>query len=121
MKIKTFIAAVALAVAALAFSSCSKTDTGKDAGGYYIQPNADARGLDAAFVMAGNAAILATFGDGIVYRTSANDSKAIAACDKVFEEQKSLISISFCLVFKTAVGEGEKAKVITIKTYKPAN
>lgn len=121
MKIKTFIAAVALAVAALAFSSCSKTDTGKDAGGYYIEPQSEATGLNAAFILSCNAALRVAFGDGIVYKTSANDSKAIAAIDAVHNEQKSLISISFDLVFKTAVASGETPKVTKIKTYKPAN
>ena len=62
-----------------------------------------------------------TFGNAIIYKNDANDKKAIAACDKVFDAQKSLISISFDLVFKTAVASGETPKVTKIKTYKPAN
>lgn len=121
MKIKTIIAAVAVAVAALAFTSCQKTDTGKDAGGYYIEPQSDASGLNAAFILSCNTALIETFGNAIIYKNDTNDKKAIAACDKVFEVQKSLISISFDLVFKTAVASGETPKVTKIKTYKPAN
>ena len=121
MKIKTIIAAVAVAVAALTLSSCNKSDTGVDAGGYYIEPQSDATGTDAAFILSCNGALREAFGDGIVYKNSANDNKAIAACDEVFDDQKSLISISFDLVFKTAVASGQTPKVTKIKTYKPAN
>lgn len=121
MKIKTILAAVAVAVAAFAFSSCNKSDTGADAGGYYLEPTASATGANSTFVMLCTTELRNAFGNDIVYKNSSNDSKAIAACDKVFNEKKQDISISFELCFKTAVGEGEKTKRTVIKTYKPAN
>jgi len=121
MKIKTILAALAVAVAAFAFTSCTKSGAGADAGGYYLEPTADASGFNSQFILSCNAKLLNALGSGIVYKTSANDDKAIAACDAVYNEQKDLISISFELCFKTAVGQGETTKRTVIKTYIPAN
>lgn len=87
----------------------------------YVEIVDEFAGTDDAFILSCNTALIETFGNAIIYKNDTNDQKAIAACDKVFEVQKSLISISFDLVFKTAVASGETPKVTKIKTYKPAN
>jgi len=120
MKFKTILAAIAFAVAALSFSSCVKIDTAKDAGGYYVAPLEQATGENSIFVMKCTSELRNTFGDDIIYKNSTNDNRAISACDKVYEESKDLISISFELYFRPAVGDGEKATKKVIKTYKPA-
>lgn len=119
MKIKTILAAVAIAVAAFAFSSCQKIDTGKDAGGYYIRPTVDASGVNAEFIIKCNEAML-SLNEGVVYKTTENDNKAIAACDKVYANYKSSITVSFELYFQNAVAEGQTPKKQVIKVYAPA-
>lgn len=121
MKIKIFFAAIAIAVAALAFSSCTKIDTAKDAGGYYVAPKADATGQNSTFILRCTTELRAAFGDDIIYKNAANDNKAIDACNKVYDDMKSLISIDFDLYFQTSVGDGEKPVKKVVKTYKPAN
>lgn len=121
MKIKTILAALAVAVVAFAFTSCTKSGSGADAGGYYLEPTTTASGVNSQFILLCNAKLSEALGNGIIYKTSANDNKAIAACDAVYNEQKHNISISFELCFKTAVGQGETTKKTVIKTYTPAN
>ncbi|MBQ7623047.1 MAG: hypothetical protein IJS66_04850 [Bacteroidales bacterium] len=120
MKLKSIIAAVAAAILALSFTSCQKTDSGDNAGGYYIAPLADASGVDAIFILSCNGALLETFGTGIVYKNAANDKKAIDACDKIYEDAKHNISVSFELYFQNAVAEGQQPTKQVIKTYSPA-
>ena len=120
MKIKAILAVIAIAVAALSFSSCTKIDTGKDAGGYYVAPLATATGEDSNFILMCTTELRNTFGDDIIYKNTANDNRAISACDKVYSEKKGLLSVSFELYFQNAVGEGEKPTKKVIKTYAPA-
>ena len=121
MKIKAIIAAIAVAAVALMAASCSKTDTGANAGGYYMRPLADASGVNASLQLLWNGALSEAF-PGITYKTAENDNKAIAACDKALADNPELKpTITFELQFQTAVAEGQKPTVTTVKQYKPAN
>lgn len=121
MKIKAILAAIAVAVTALAFTSCEKSGTDMESGDYYMVPTATTSGHNSDFVMLCHQEIRNALGTGVIFMTSENNKKAIAACDKVFESYQYLITISFELTFKTAFGEGETPKKTVIKTYKPAN
>ncbi len=118
MKIKTILMTLAVAAVALFAASCSETDTGANAGGYYIKPLEDAEGANAEAQLQWNKALNEAF-PGITYKTAENDSKAIAACDKVYEKVKAGISIKFQLYFQTAVAEGKQPEITNIKTYSP--
>ncbi len=122
MKIKAIFAAIAVAAVALLAASCSKTDTGANAGGYYMRPySGDATGVDATLQLKWNGALRDAF-PGITYKTAENDKKAIAACDKVLTDNPELKpTITFELQFQTAVADGEKPTITTVKQYKPAN
>ena len=112
--------AIAAACIAL-FASCSKTDTAKNAGGYYVSgiTNSEYGGADGAAQLAWNTALAATF-SGVTYKTADNDQKAIAACDKVYELHKHAITISFELYFQEAAPEGKTGAKTRVKKYDPA-
>ena len=118
MKIKSILAAIAVATVALLAASCTKTDTAKDAGGYYVEviTSSEYGGIDAQVQLEFNSALAKAF-SGIVYKTADNDKKAIAACDPVWEKYKSVATLPFQLYFQNAVAEGEKPTKTVIKKY----
>ena len=117
MKIKAIFAAIAVAAVALFAASCSKTDTGANAGGYYVRANTTEE-YDATIDLKFNAALKAVFGDGIVYRNATNDQKAIAACDAVWEIWKVGSKYDYILYFQAAAEDSSKAPKTTVKEYK---
>ncbi len=117
MKIKAIFAAIAVAAVALLAASCSKTDTGANAGGYYVRANTT-EAYDATINMQFNTALKEVFGDGIVYRNATNDQKAIAACDEVWEKNKASSKYDYILYFQAAAEDASKAPKTTVKEYK---
>ena len=117
MKIKAIFAAIAVAAVALLAASCSKTDTGANAGGYYVRANTTEE-YDGAINLQFNTALQKVFGDGIVYRNATNDQKAIVACDAVWEKYKASSEYDYILYFQAAAEDSSKAPKTTVKEYK---
>ena len=111
------------AAATLLAVSCTKTSGGSDTIGVYgLTADVELSSSEAPEFWAMKDALVNAFkGESVIYRTTANDNKAIAACDKVYEAHKSSAgkTATFTLYFQEAnvLGEAEKAKQ-TVKQYK---
>ncbi len=119
MKAIKLFAIAAACIALLA--SCKKESSDPVPGGYYIKgiTTEEYGGADAAAQLAWNTAIYEALGNGIIYKNAENDKKAIEACDKVYEVNKYLITISFELYFQEAAPEGKTGKKTSVKQYDP--
>lgn len=122
MKIaKVLTSILALCLALFMSSSCTKSSG--ESGVYGVSCNQELETYeDKALVdQMAKAVREAVNTDGLIYRSSALDNKAIAAADKAFAAYSDVVSKEYTITLfwreNSGLGEGDRPKQ-TIKTYK---
>lgn len=117
VKILGLMAAFCLLFSAV---SCTKTNGNDNAGIYGVEPSITVSNSDYAILTSMEEAIREALPGSTIFRTSANDNKVIAACDKVYAAYKNTGTTAFTITVywqeSNVVGKPENPKV-KIKDY----